>query len=83
MGLAIGPGTVWDILADADVALVEWQGTVPQVEAHLDRLLRAMYEVAETPRTALASTSIGSSGPVSNRQPSEYARMRLGCVDRG
>ena len=54
--LAVGPGTVWDIPADAEVKLLEWQGTAPAVGDHLDRLLRAIYEVSETPRTAFGDS---------------------------
>lgn len=55
--LAVGPGTVWDIPADAEVKLLEWQGSAPAVEGHIDRLLRALHDVSETPRT-----SFGDSG---------------------
>jgi hypothetical protein len=55
--LPVGPGTVWDIPADADVALLEWHGQPPQVDTHIDRLQEALYQVAETPRT-----SFGDSG---------------------
>jgi hypothetical protein len=54
--LVVGPGTVWDIPADADVRLLEWQGPAPAVGDHLDRLLRAIYEVSETPRTAFGDS---------------------------
>ncbi len=54
--LAVGPGTVWDIPADADVRLLEWQGAAPAVGDHLDRLLRSIYEVSETPRTAFGDS---------------------------
>jgi hypothetical protein len=54
--LAVGPGTVWDLPADADVKLLEWQGTAPAVADHLDRLLRAIFEVSETPRTAFGDS---------------------------
>ncbi len=55
--LAVGSGTVWDIPADADVQLLEWRGQPPSVQAHVELLFRALYEVAETPRT-----SFGDSG---------------------
>jgi hypothetical protein len=54
--LAVGPGTVWDIPADASVELLEWRGTAPEVEQHLERLLRSIYEVSETPRTAFGDS---------------------------
>jgi hypothetical protein len=54
--LPVGPGTVWDIPTDADVELLEWRGTAPQVSDHLDRLLRAIYEVSETPRSAFGDS---------------------------
>jgi hypothetical protein len=55
--LAVGPGTVWDLPRDADVALLEWRGSLPTLQEHIERVLRALYEVAETPRT-----SFGDSG---------------------
>lgn len=54
--LAVGPGTVWDIPEEANVELLEWKGSPPAVEEHLDRLLRAIYEVSETPRTAFGDS---------------------------
>jgi hypothetical protein len=50
--LTVGPGTVWDIPSDADVSLLEWKGQGIEVDSHLDRLLRSLFEVTETPRTA-------------------------------
>jgi Phage portal protein, SPP1 Gp6-like/Domain of unknown function (DUF4055) len=55
--LPVGPGTVWDLPRDADVTLLEWRGNVPTLQEHIDRVLRALYEVTETPRT-----SFGDSG---------------------
>ncbi len=55
--LAVGPGTVWDLPRDADVSLLEWRGSLPTLQEHIERVLRALYEVAETPRT-----SFGDSG---------------------
>ncbi len=55
--LAVGPGTVWDLPRDADVSLLEWRGSLPTLQEHIERILRALYEVAETPRT-----SFGDSG---------------------
>ena len=57
--LAVGPGTVWDIPADADVKLLEWQGQAVAVGEHIERLYRTLYEVTETPRS-----SFGDSGRV-------------------
>jgi hypothetical protein len=54
--LAVGPGTVWDLPVDAAVELLEWKGSVPDVEKHLERLQRALYEVGETPRTAFGDS---------------------------
>ena len=55
--LPVGPGTVWDLPRDADVSLLEWRGNVPALQEHIERVLRALYEVTETPRT-----SFGDSG---------------------
>lgn len=55
--LPVGAGTVWDLPAEADVHLLEWRGQPPAVQAHVELLFRALYEVAETPRT-----SFGDSG---------------------
>jgi hypothetical protein len=55
--LPVGPGTVWDLPRDADVALLEWRGSAPAVQDHIERVLRAIYDVSETPRT-----SFGDSG---------------------
>jgi hypothetical protein len=41
---------------DASVELLEWRGTAPEVERHLERLLRSIYEVSETPRTAFGDS---------------------------
>lgn len=55
--LPVGPGTVWDLPRDADVSLLEWRGSGPSIQEHIERVLRALYEVTETPRT-----SFGDSG---------------------
>jgi hypothetical protein len=55
--LPVGPGTVWDLPRDADVSLLEWRGSAPAFQEHVERVLRALYEVTETPRT-----SFGDSG---------------------
>ncbi|HZT08586.1 MAG TPA: phage portal protein [Chloroflexota bacterium] len=55
--LPVGPGTVWDLPRDADVALLEWRGNAPALQDHIERVLRAIYDVSETPRT-----SFGDSG---------------------
>ncbi|MCC6224712.1 MAG: phage portal protein [Thermoleophilia bacterium] len=60
--LAVGPGTVWDIPTDADVKLLEWQGQPPAVGEHIERTLRSLYEVSETPRTAFGETDQVLSG---------------------
>jgi hypothetical protein len=50
--LAVGPGTVWDVPEGAEVELLEWRGQTPAVQDHLDRVMRALHDVAETPKTA-------------------------------
>jgi hypothetical protein len=60
--LAVGPGTVWDIPADADVKLLEWGGQPPSVQGHVEFVLRALYEIAETPRTAFGDSGRVLSG---------------------
>jgi hypothetical protein len=52
----VGPGTVWDLPRDADVKLLEWQGQPVAVQEHLNLVLRALYETAETPRTAFGDS---------------------------
>lgn len=54
--LAVGPGTVWDVPADAAVELLEWRGESPQVDNHLEALRRAIFEVGETPQTAFGDS---------------------------
>ena len=60
--LAVGPGTVWDIPDTADVSLLEWRGQAPAVQQHLEQVLRAMYDVAETPRSSFGDTEQAFSG---------------------
>jgi len=60
--LAVGPGTVWDIPENSDVALLEWRGQPPAVQQHIERVLRAMYDVAETPRSSFGDTEQPFSG---------------------
>jgi hypothetical protein len=60
--LAVGPGTVWDIPADADVKLLEWQGQAVAVGEHIERLYRTLYEVTETPRAAFGDSGQMLSG---------------------
>lgn len=60
--LAVGPGTVWDIPSEADVTLLEWRGQTPAVDRHLDRILRALYDVAEAPRSSFGDTEQAFSG---------------------
>ncbi|HEX2922398.1 MAG TPA: phage portal protein [Chloroflexota bacterium] len=60
--LAVGPGTVWDIPSDADVILLEWRGQQPAVFEHVDRVMRALHDVAETPKTAFGETGRLQSG---------------------
>jgi hypothetical protein len=54
--LTVGPGTVWDLPTDGDVKLLEWRGVAPAVRDHLELILRAIYEVSETPRTAFGDS---------------------------
>lgn len=54
--LAVGPGTVWDIPVDADVKLLEWQGQAVAVQEHIERVLRTLFEVSETPRSAFGDS---------------------------
>lgn len=54
--LPVGPGTVWDIPADAEVSLLEWRGQAIQVDAHITRVQEALFQVAETPRTAFGDS---------------------------
>lgn len=60
--LAVGPGTVWDIPADADVFLLECRGQQPAAFEHIDRVMRALHDVAETPKTAFGETGRVQSG---------------------
>lgn len=60
--LGVGPGTVWDIPADADVVLLEWRGQQPAAFEHIDRVMRAFHDVAETPKTAFGETGRIQSG---------------------
>jgi hypothetical protein len=54
--LAVGPGTVWDIPLDSDVKLLEWQGQPPAVQEHIERVMRTLFEVSETPRSAFGDS---------------------------
>jgi hypothetical protein len=54
--ITVGPGSVWDIPKDADVKLLEWQGQSVAVQDHINQVLRAIYETAETPRTAFGDS---------------------------
>jgi hypothetical protein len=54
--LAVGPGTVWDLPEGADVELLEWRGQAPAVQDHIERVMRALHDVAETPRTAFGDS---------------------------
>ncbi|MBX5493238.1 MAG: phage portal protein, partial [Chloroflexi bacterium] len=57
-----GPGTVWDLPPGADVKLLEWRGAAPAVREHLELVLRALYETAETPRSAFGDNGRQLSG---------------------
>lgn len=54
--LAVGPGTVWDLPEGADVQLLEWRGQSPAVQEHVKRVMRAIHDVAETPKTAFGDS---------------------------
>jgi len=54
--LAVGPGTVWDVPEGADVELLEWRGQAPAVSDHIERVMRALHDVAETPKTAFGDS---------------------------
>jgi hypothetical protein len=54
--LAVGPGTVWDLPEGADVQLLEWRGQTPAVQDHIERVMRALHDVAETPKTAFGDS---------------------------
>jgi hypothetical protein len=54
--LAVGPGTVWDIPLDSDVKLLEWQGQSPSVQEHIERVMRSLFEISETPRSAFGDS---------------------------
>jgi hypothetical protein len=54
--LAVGPGTVWDVPEGAGVELLEWRGQAPAVSEHIERVMRALHDVAETPKTAFGDS---------------------------
>ncbi|HEY7061898.1 MAG TPA: phage portal protein [Chloroflexota bacterium] len=54
--ITVGPGSVWDLPRDADVKLLEWQGQSVAIQEHINQVLRALYETAETPRTAFGDS---------------------------
>jgi hypothetical protein len=54
--IPVGPGTVWDLPRDSSVQLLEWKGQPPAVDTHLERLKKAMFEVAEVPQTAFGDS---------------------------
>jgi hypothetical protein len=58
----VGPGTVWDLPPGADVKLLEWRGAAPAVREHVELVLRALYETAETPRSAFGDNGRQLSG---------------------
>jgi len=53
--LPVGPGTVWDLPEGAEVELLEWRGQTPAVQEHVERVMRALHDVAETPKTAFGT----------------------------
>ncbi|MGE5617672.1 MAG: phage portal protein [Sphingomonadaceae bacterium] len=54
--LAVGPGTVWDVPEGAEVELLEWRGQAPAVHEHIERVMRAIHDVTETPKTAFGDS---------------------------
>jgi len=54
--LPVGPGTVWDVPEGAEVELLEWRGQAPAVHQHIERVMRALHDVAETPKTAFGDS---------------------------
>lgn len=54
--LAVGPGTIWDLPEGAEVELLEWRGQAPAVHDHIERVMRALHDVAETPKTAFGDS---------------------------
>jgi len=54
--LAVGPGTVWDLPLDSDVKLLEWQGQPVAVQEHVERVMRTLFEISETPRSAFGDS---------------------------
>lgn len=60
--LAVGPGTVWDVPDGADVHLLEWRGQAPAVYLHVDRVMRAIFDVSESPRSTFGDTEQAFSG---------------------
>lgn len=54
--LPVGPGTVWDLPEGAEVELLEWRGQTPSVQEHVERVMRALHDVAETPKTAFGDS---------------------------
>ncbi|MHB1159188.1 MAG: phage portal protein [Chloroflexota bacterium] len=54
--LVVGPGTVWDVPEGAEVGLLEWRGQAPAVHEHIERVMRAIHDVTETPKTAFGDS---------------------------
>lgn len=54
--LSVGPGTVWDLPEGTGVELLEWRGQAPAVQEHIERVMRALHDVAETPKTAFGDS---------------------------
>lgn len=60
--LAVGPGTVWDVPLDASIELLEWKSQPPAVGEHIERIMRAIYDVSESPRSTFGDTQQPFSG---------------------
>jgi len=52
--VAKGERTMYFLPADGDIGFVEWQGTPPAVEEHLNRVRETISEVSEVPQIAFS-----------------------------
>ena len=75
--LPVGPGTVWDLPKDADVSLLEWRGQVPAIDTHLARVMTALHDLSESPRTTFGETSQAFSGVALEAQSQPIVQRTL------
>jgi hypothetical protein len=75
--LPVGPGTVWDVPRDAKVSLLEWTGQTPAVDAHLARVMTALHDLSESPRTTFGETSQAFSGVALEAQSQPIVQRTL------